>query len=467
MKAHNDLAKAPIPALFFRYYGPILTSMLSATLYQFVDGIILGRYVGKEATAAIGLYTPILIFFIAFGLALMIGGGILISQNIASGKGHKAQEIFEYTTSYTLLIGVLISLAAPLVYHPIGRLLAGDESHILLAYTKTYLFWSFFWLPIFLLKMVWSNLLNNDNAPKVGRNSTLIAAGLNIVLDILLVIVFPFGVTGAAIATGISIIASTVYVWWYIRKETGHLSIKKFRLRWRLPEAKALYQYGTPSFVSELCFALGFILINNSLLAYGSLAIAVFGLINYISFIFLRLLIAAMLSVQPIMAFNIGAKLPERVLATLRFSIGFCTLLGIVVIGFIYFFPNALISIFSKENNEEFHQIANTAIVIYFSLFLAAGANYILSMYLQSIGKSNLSTICNALKGLLLVALFVSVFPKLFGENIESIWWTRPMAEIATLVLIGIYTLVNRKQFYSPEGILKKQNEDELAKDAA
>ena len=83
----KDLGNAPIRRLFFAYYFPAVVSMLSVTVHQIVDGVILGAMVGKEGVAAIGLYAPVLIVFIAIELMLMVGGGILFSQNIGAENG--------------------------------------------------------------------------------------------------------------------------------------------------------------------------------------------------------------------------------------------------------------------------------------------------------------------------------------------------------------------------------------------
>src|SRR5690606_11464291 len=152
-----------------------------------------------------------------------------------------------------------------------------------------------------------------------------------------------------------------------------------------------------PSFVSEISFSLGLLLINKSLVPFGALAISAFGLLNHLSFIFIRLFTAAMISALPIMSFNIGAELPKRGLGTLRFSLFFTFFLGMIVSVFGFMFPDFLVSIFSGNESEDFKIIAVNAIGFYFILFIAAGPNYILAAYLQSIGKSIMSIIINLL----------------------------------------------------------------------
>ncbi|WP_459212834.1 MATE family efflux transporter [Aquimarina rhabdastrellae] len=456
METSKDLGKEDVKSLFFAYYKPILMSLLSITIHQIVDGIILGQKVGKEGIAAIGIYAPVLIVFIAFCLAVMIGGGIMVSKNIGAKDYSKVQHVFEFTTTIAILIGIVVSSIAIFFTEEIAMMLAGNENMALYENTEVYMFWSFIGLPFFLVRIVWGGLLNNDNAPKIARNASILAAGVNIILDILLVIVFPFGMAGASIATAIAIFSAVLYVFVYIYSGKSSFSVKNFKFRVQYEEWKELLAYGFPSCISELCFALGFLVINKYLLDYGALAVAAFGLINYISFSFLRLFTAAMLAMQPIISFNIGAKQPERVLAILKYTLQFTIVLGAIVFGIGYFFPDILIRIFSNDKTITFNELARTSLMIYFALFFVAGPNYVLVMYLQSIGKSKLATFFNIMKGLGFVILYINILPAINNWGLNGIWWVRPITEISVLILIVIYTRSQYIKYYSKEAILNK-----------
>ncbi|MDN5204128.1 MATE family efflux transporter [Fulvivirgaceae bacterium BMA10] len=458
MSKSIDLGKDPIRSLFFKYYFPVLTSTISVAIHQLVDGIILGHYVGKEGVAAIGLYVPVLTILIAFLLTLMMGGAILISKNIGAKKYNKAQQVFQFTTTIVLFMGLTITISAPFITKPIAHFIAGSENELIFKYLSDYMFWSFIFIPFLFLRSLWGIFLNNDGAPKVSKNATLFASILNILLDVLLVIVFPFEVAGASVATGISLMTATLYIYFYIKKGKGHLSFQNFRFTFKLKKWKALLSTGFPSFVSEITFSTGFLLINQYLLPYGNLAIAAFGLINYLSIILLRIFIAAMIAVQPIMAFNIGAKSPGRVLSTLIFSLFFTFIVGVSATGIGFIFPSLLINMFSSEETMAFKQLAEWALLLYFTLYLAAGPNYILSIYMQTIGKSTLSVIINTMKGLALVAVLLFLLPKYLNMGLDGIWLARPLAEIGTLLFIVFFTLFKRKTYYSHEVILSSDS---------
>lgn len=452
----SDLGHASIRSLFFRFYVPSLVSMASIALHQIINGIILGRQVGKEALAAISLYTPALLVIVAFILAVMIGGGILFAKNVGAQRYREAQNVFQFCTTLVLVISSLVALSAPFITPFLVEQLAAGQSPRIVAYTAQCTLWSLVFLPAFLIRVLWGGFLANDNAPTISRNATLLSAILNIALDVLLVIVFPFKVAGAAIATGLSLLVGLGYVFVRMRNRSGHLDLRRFRFTLRLADWRDLLRAGFPSFVSELSVAVGFLLINRNLLPYGTLAVSAFGVVSLLSNLFLRLFTAAMLAVQPIMAFNIGARHPQRVRETLRFALLFSVAvgLGVYLIGF--FFGNVLINLLSGDESGAFKQVAIQAIGCSFVLFLATGSNYVLVMYIQIIGKSGFSTGLNIARGFLLIALFLLLLPNPLSLQLNGIWLARPFAEITLLIGLAGYMGLNRPLFFSDEAILRR-----------
>ncbi len=459
MKDDNRLREASIPSLFFQYYVPALISILSITLHQVINGIILGQQVGKDGLAVVGLYGPVVIIFVALILPLVIGGGILIGKSLGAGFYSQVQAVFEFVTTVVLAFAGILFFLAPWVTRPLAVFLAGSEdpAMILIQSLSDYIFWQLLGSPCFFLGMVWGNFIRTDNAPKVSKNASLIAVTLNLVLDLLLIVGLKWGIKGASIATVLSLLVSQGYLFWYIFQGKTNYSFKKFRFRLRLKGWKELVNLGLPSFVSELSFSVGLLLINQRIVPYGSLAITAFGLVNYISFIFLRPLTAAMIAALPIFSFNIGAQLPHRVLATFRFVLLFTLVFGAVVTAIGFLVPDLLVRIFAGDDTVAFRSVASRAISLYFLLFLFAGPNYILGAYLQSIGKSALASVINITKGCGLVFLFVAVLPTYFHLELDGIWLARFLAEMLAFVGVGAYTLYKKKDYYTERAVLAKK----------
>lgn len=432
--------------------------MASIAAHQIINGIILGQQLGKEALAAIGLYTPILLISVAVVLAVMIGGGILFARNVGAQRYADAQQGFQFATTLVLLVSITVAFSAPFITPPIVGYLAAGQSPLLIQYTTECVFWNLVFLPVFLIRVLWGGFLSNDNAPGLSKNANVIAAFLNIALDVLFVIVFPFGVPGAAIATGLALLVAVVYLVIRIRTRNGHLDLRQFRFSLRFADWREMLRLGFPSFVSEISVAFGFFLINRGLLPYGALAVSAFGVVNLLSNLFLRLFTASMLAIQPIMAFNIGARHPQRVLATLRFALLFTVGLGVVVYLLGFIFADSLINIVSGSASVAFKQVANRAILLSFAVFVATGPNYILTMYIQIIGKSALSVLTNIIRGFVLIALFLLVLPGPLAMQLNGVWLARPLAEISLLVCLGCYLWLRKERFFSDAAILRKAN---------
>jgi len=458
MSRKANLGTDAIRPLFFKYYFPALVSILSVTMHQLINGIILGRYVGENGLAAVGLYGSVLLAFIALALPVMIGGGIIISKSIGEKNYAKAQQVFQFATTTAVVFGGIIALATPLYIQPLSGFLAGDESLEFVGNASDYMFWQLLTLPLFFTRMFWGNYLSNDSSQKISRNASVLAVVLNILLDIVFIIGLDMGVEGASVATAIAIAGAVLYQFTYILKGNNNFGFGNFSFSLRLPFIKELLQYGLPSFASEVAFATGLVLINRSVLPYGPSAVAAFGLVNYISFIFIRLFTSAMIASLPVMSYNIGAKLPSRVLDTVRFALLFTFILGICTSAFGFIMPGILVALFSGEVSSEYNDVAVNAMGLYFLLFLAAGPNYILGAYLQSIGKTTLSVIINVLKGFVLIAILLLLLPGYFNLGVDGVWLSRSLAEILTLLIVGGYMLLYRSTYFSSDAVIHKAN---------
>ncbi|WP_254560172.1 MATE family efflux transporter [Dyadobacter diqingensis] len=456
MNSQNQLSEAPVKSLFFKYYIPALISILSVTVHQIVNGVILGQQVGKEGLAAVGLYGPVIIVFIALTLPVMIGGGIMIGKSIGAGNYQNTQQIFQFATTLALLFGGIIAISSPLLVRPIAGFLAGNNHTKIVDNLCDYMSWQLISLPFLFLRMFWGNFISSDSGPKVSRNASLIGVVLNIILDLFLVVGLGLGVEGASIATAVSIFLSAFYLFFYIQKGRNNFSFRDFQFTLKFKDWKELGHFGLPSFASEISFSSGLLMISHSVVPYGALAVAAFGLVNYLSFIFIRLFTAAMIAALPIVSFNIGAKLPARVLAIFRFAFGFTLVLGLVVTAVGFVIPDLLVSLFSDNETDEFVNVAGNATKLYFILFLGAGPNYILSSYLQSIGKSKLATLINILKGFLFIAVFMFLLTDYFEMGLNGILLSRSFAEISTLILVGGYMLCKKGNYFSEEVIMSK-----------
>ncbi len=443
--------RSPGESPVFQYYVPALTSILSITVHEVINGIILGRTVGKEGVAAVGLYGPVVIMLVALALPVMIGTGILLGKSIGAADYGNAQRIFAFVTTLALLLGGAVALTSPLLVQPLAVFLAGAGNASLADNLAGYMRWQLVGLPLFFLNLFWAGLLRSDGAPEVTRNASLVAVGLNLGLDLLLVVGLRLGVEGASVATVLGRAAAAGYLVLHLSRGKNHFGFREFRFTARLAAWRELVRLGLPSFASEVSVSTGLLLITRAVVPYGPAAVAAFGVVNHVSFILLRPFTSAMIAVLPIVWFNIGARLPGRVLETVKFSLAFT--LGLVMAALGQAVPGWLVMAFAGNDTAAFRRVAGGTLSLYFLLFLAAGPNYILAAYFQSIGKPGVATAVPVLKGLVLVALLLAVLPG--GLGLGGVWLSRSLAEIGTLLLVGGYTWFNREKYYGEKAILR------------
>lgn len=451
MTAANQLGEAPVKTLFFQNYGPAIISLLSSIIHQVINGLILGQQIGKDGLAAVGLYGPVVIVLVALSLPIMIGGGVLIGKSIGAGDFEKVQKVFQFATTLVVLIGGCVAISAPFTVNLLARFLVGTGDLTLVKNTADYAFWQLTSLPFFFLGMIWGNFVRANNAPKTARNASILATGVNIILDLILIVGCGMGVEGASIATSIALASGAIYLFIYIFRGNTHLSFSSFRFTLKFQQWQEYFKIGLPSFASEIAFSSGLLLINQSLIRYGSTSVAAFGLVNYLSFLLIRPFTAAMIAALPIMSFNIGAKQPQRVLEALRFSLGFTLLLGAAVTAIGLLLSDQLVALFAGEQDIVYRKTASQAMGLYFLLFLAAGPNYLLAAFLQSTGKTTLSLCVNLSKGLVLVIPALLILPGYVG--LPGIWLSRSLAEILTFILIGAYTMFYSNRYYAASAI--------------
>jgi Na+-driven multidrug efflux pump len=404
--------------------------------------------VGKEGVAAVGIYGPVITVFLAFVLALTVGGGILVARSIGAGDGAQARAVLRFATTVALVAGLVVAISAPFVVTPLAEFLVGAEHVSLVQNTRDVMLWGFIGMPVLFVRLVWGHFVVNDSAPRVARNASLMAVALNVALDFVFIVWLGWGTAGASIATALANTVSLGYLFWYIGQGRGHVHFGNFRFTLRFPAWKPLLQTGVPTLLSELSFSLGLLIISRRVVSYGALAVAAFGLVNHLSFVFLRLLTSTMFAALPVMSFNVGAKQPARVVAMLRFAMLFSIAIGVVVCSIGWLVPRALVSVFAAEATVAFESLAAAGLSLYFLLFLAAGPNYVLGAYFQSTGRTTMSIVVNLLKGIVLVVVFVWLLP-LLGFGLTGMWLSRVGAEVATLILVGGATVLYWKRYHA------------------
>lgn len=269
---------------------------------------------------------------------------------------------------------------------------------------------------------------------------------INVGLDYLFVVVYPYGIKGAAFATGMSQLTSTSMLLFYILFKTK--KIKFVKLKFSFKELLKISKVGFAEFLAEVSTGIAIFVFNIVILKeLGEKGVSAFGIIGYISSFVVMTMIGFSQGIQPIVSFNLGAKKYSDVIKTLKISLLMIIATGVIFYGSINIFSSKIISTFL--NDTETFRMTKYALAAYSFAYIITGLNIVTAGYFTAVKKVKISTIITILRGVILITFFLTVLPKVFGT--AGIWWSVPAAELVTLAS-SVYFI--KKYIHKYEAIL-------------
>ena len=275
----------------------------------------------------------------------------------------------------------------------------------------------------------------------------IICALLNAILDPIFIFWFHWGIQGAAVATNISYIVGTVWVLSHFMKKDSNLRFKRKNFKLEKDIVISIISIGLSPFSMQLAASFVIILVNATLIHYGGdLAIGAFGIINSINTLIIMIIIGLNQGTQPIIGYNYGAKLYDRMFRTLKYAVMIATCL--TTIGFITgtFLPAAMASLFTRDI--ELQAIATKALRISVIMFPIIGIQIVVTNFFQSIGKAKISIFLSLTRQFLFLVPCLLILPPIYG--LTGAWAAMPVSDafstIITLVTIFYYKRKFRKK---------------------
>ena len=429
-----DLKNDTIGKLFFYFTFPAVTGMMVSALYVIVDGIFIGRGIGSSGLAAINIAYPITNFLVGLSLMFGVGGATMIS--IARGKNqtYEVNRIFTHTLFLTFVVYILALFVVILFEKDVIYFLGGND--LLYKDIRSYLIPSAWFNIFFMLSMGLNAIVRNDDAPKYAMFSMIVGAVINILLDTLFIIVFKWGMWGAAAATGIAQLCSFIFLMFHFYNGTSDIKIEK-KLKLSPIFMGKIIINGFPSFIIEFAIAIVTLLFNLVLMKMtGEIGVAAFSIVAYVFYIFRMIFNGFSQGIQPIVSFNYGAKKEDRLkkIFSLGHKTAFVTAALIIIV--INIESKNIVKMFT--DNPELIDMASKGLICYTSGMFFLGANFINISYLQSMEKALLSNLISFGRSFLFVVVGILIYPKLFG--IYGVWLTLPLADFTVFAMtVGGY----------------------------
>ena len=433
----NKMGVLPVGRLLASMAVPMMISMLVQAMYNVVDSVFVSR-ISENALNAVSLAFPLQNLMIAVGAGTAVGINALLSRSL----GEKRQDMADRAAG----TGIFLSLCNAVVFAFIGVFLsqaffmaqAKSVPEIVemgTAYTRICLGLS---VGLF-CQFCFERLLQSTGRTVLAMTTQLIGAVINIVLDPIFIFGLcgmpRLGVTGAAVATVAGQITAAIIAIFLNLKRNPEIHIRPRLICWDKMVARDIYRVGVPSIVMQSIGSVMTFGMNKILFVFTPTATAVFGAYFKIqSFIFMPVF-GLNNGMVPIISYNYGAAKPERVWKTVRLTI--FTAVSIMFLGFLAFqtFPAMLLALF--DASAEMTAIGVPALRTISISFLLAGFCIISGSVCQAVGNpmySMVVSVCRQLVVLLPVAWLLAQTGRL-----ELVWWSFPIAEIASVTLSAIF----------------------------
>jgi putative MATE family efflux protein len=426
----NVLDDDRIGRLLLKLSLPTFFGMFVMTLYNVVDTIFIGHYVGALGIAGLSIVFPLQMISIGIGEMMGMGGASLVSRSLGAGDVPKAERTLgNALTANFVFSAVLMTacLAAPDFWL---RLMGSSET--ILPYARDYM--TIIILGIFFMtfSMALNNLIRSEGNARIPMVGMIIGALTNVVLDALFIIPLGMGVKGAALAT---VIAQMVSVAFFLRYYLSGRSFLKIHLRnliiqWQL--LRDILAIGISSFSRMVATSFSAVFVNRMLIIYGGdIAISAFGIIHRIMMFAIMPGIVIGGGLQPILGFNYGAKRYDRAIKAILIALGAAFACGLFVFLIVFFDPQPFIRIFTND-------VGLIASSVYAAkrIFLALsliGLMMVGSLVFQSIGKATKSFVTSTARPIIFLIPVVLILPNFLGLN--GVWLSFPISDGLTFLL--------------------------------
>lgn len=426
----------------FKYSLPNMISMWVFTLYTMVDGIFVSKFVGKLGLAGINLTFPLINLIFSISIMIAVGSSTLISIKFGENNYEEGNKLLSLASLINLLLGFLLTVLILLNLEKVINILGATKTEDVYPYVKDYLSNIILFSVFYMSGYAFEIFIKIDGSPSYPLICVLIGGCTNLFLDYLLVVVFPYGVKGAAIATGLSQVITCSLLLFYIKFKAKYVKFFKFEKKY-LEKIYFIFRLGFSEFITEISSGLLILIYNLVILSkLGVFAVSIFGAISYITSFIVMTMIGFSQGIQPVISYNLGRKDYKNLRIIFRVSISTLSLMGLFFFVVINYFSNDIAKLFFKESSliKEVKNVLN----IYSFYYLVLGINLFISSYFTAIKKVFYSALITFPRGILFNSLFLLILPDKLGEN--GIWISPFLSEVLT-VFISFYLLLRIKKY--------------------
>ena len=425
-----------------RFTLPSIIMLVFTSIYGVVDGFFVSNFVGKTPFTAVNFVWPFLMILGAVGFMFGTGGGALIAKTMGEGRREEARRLFSLLIYISMGCGLVLTIVGLLVLRPVCMAL-GAEGRLLedaVIYGRVLLLG----IPAYILQYEFQCLFATAEKPQLGLYVTVAAGLTNIVLDALLVAVFPLGLVGAALATVLSqVVGGVIPLFYFARPNSSLLRLGRTRF-----DGKALLRTcsnGFSELLSNISMSLVNMLYNVQLLRYaGEDGIAAYGVLMYVSMVFLAVFIGYSVGVSPVVSYHYGAQNHAELRGLRRRSMAITGVFAVLMFAAAEVLARPLSLIFVGYD-AGLLEMTLRAFFIYSFSFLFAGFAIFGSSFFTALNDGLVSAAISFLRTVVFQITAVLLFPLVW--DLDGIWLSIVAAE-ALAVVVTVLFLIGKKKKY-------------------
>ena len=386
---NNPMEESRAFPLIMKYSTPAIIALLISAIYNIVDRMFVGNYVGDIGLAALSICFPITFIVMGFALLVSAGGGTLFALNLGEKDIENSNRAFANSFLYIIGLELVVTLVLWIVGDSFLKVLGASE--VVLPVAKQYYF-------IMLVGSVFQGLtfVFNDFTRVSGKvNLALIisASGaiVNIVLDAWFIIGLGWGVEGAALATVLGQVVSALIGFYIVFGGHTVIKIKKDYFKIQLSIIQKISKLGVSLFIAQIAFGFISLIYNVYLGKYGGdLAISVYAIISSIMTFVIMPASGLSQGLQPILGYCYGSKNYERVMEMMKVGCFISTAITTVIWALVQLFPSQLVYLFGGANNQDLMELGVTALRINFSFIPIVGFVMLCITFSKRLGMPDL-----------------------------------------------------------------------------
>ncbi|WP_424040060.1 MATE family efflux transporter [Prevotella nigrescens] len=441
-KATLELGTKPVGKLLAQYALPAIIAMTAASLYNIIDRVFIGQVVGPMAISGLAITFPFMNLAAAFGAAVGVGASTTISVKLGQKDYESAENILGNTITLNLIVGLAFGGICLLFLDPILRFFGASDAT--LPYARDF-------MQVILAGNVFSHMYFGMNAvlraaskPRMAMFATIFTVGMNILLDVVFILWWHWGIKGAAFATIISQILALCWQMKLFTNKSELLHLKRGIYKLKSNLVRNIISIGISPFLMNACACVIVIFINNQLVRFGGdMAVGAYGIANSIAMIFVMFVIGLNQGMQPIAGYNYGAQQYDRMMRVVKLSI--ITAVCIMLTGWslAMFAPYHCARMFTTD--PELIKGSIKAIHIIMMMFPLIGSQMVITNFFQCIGKVKISIFLSLSRQLLFLLPLLAILPNFYGIN--GVWASMPTSDFIAVVVAVTIMLVFLRRF--------------------